>query len=64
MKTNITINKLRKLNKWIKTDEQAIKIIKDINNKPSISFDSLILESQSIKKPLTEAQRVKQEGRA
>jgi len=38
MKTNISVKKIRKLNTWIKSDEQAKKIIKDINTKPSASM--------------------------
>jgi len=42
IKTNITIDELMKLNKWIKTRSQAVKILKDIKSKPSVSLEELI----------------------
>ena len=49
----VTIKKLRKLNPWIKSDEQAKKIIKTYHTKPK----------KSLSKIMTEAAKVKQEGR-
>lgn len=50
---NITVKKIRKLNPWITTNEQAKKIIKDYHSKPKVSLNTII----------TEAQRVKTDGR-
>lgn len=38
----LTVKRLRKLNKWIKTDEQAKKIIKDYYSKPKVSLNNVI----------------------
>ena len=42
MKTKISVKKIMKLNKWIKTKAQAEKIIYDINSKPSFSLSDLL----------------------
>lgn len=38
IKTNITIAELMRLNKWIKSKEQATKILNDVKTKPSFSL--------------------------
>lgn len=48
-KTNITPEELMRRNKWIKTKEQAEKIINDINTKPSISLDEVIKNGGEIR---------------
>lgn len=51
--TKPSIKTIRKLNPWIKSDAQARKIIKTYHTTPKKSLNLII----------TEAQRVKQEGR-
>ncbi len=45
----ITVKQIRKLNPWIKTDEQAKKIIKDYHTKPKIDLRDIITEAKQVK---------------
>ena len=47
-KTSITVRELRKRNPWIKTDEQARKIISDVNSKPSSPLMAVVLADMGL----------------
>lgn len=46
IKTNISIERLMKLNPSVKTREQAEKILHDVKTKPSVSLNDFIAKKR------------------